>query len=327
MLSLTCAISEYEHVRDLETRRVRPESIELNFIGLPVEEVFFRSLRFGEFDVSEMSMGRYSALVDAGDCPFVAIPVFPSRVFRHSSIYVRGDSDLRSPKQLTGARIGIPEWAQTAGIYVRGMLATEFDLHPNDVNWIQAGIDEPGREEEVRLRLPDGIRIERVADRTLSEMLRAGYLDAIISAHPPSGFKRSDGSVRTLFEDCDELERRYWKETKIFPIMHAIVLKKETFERNRWIAMNLLNAFHEAKNRSLARAKELTASRFPFPLSGSFVKDVVTQFGEDFWPYGVEKNRKTLTEFLGYAHAQGVTSRRLAIEDLFPAEVLASFKI
>jgi 4,5-dihydroxyphthalate decarboxylase len=327
VISLTCAISEYDHVRDLESGRVKPEGIALSLINLPVEEIFFRSIRFGEFDLSEMSMGRYAALLSAGTCPFVAIPVFPSRAFRHSAIYVRSDSKIRQPKDLSGGRIGIPEWAQTAGIYVRGMLEAEYGLSIRDVEWVQGGLYQTGREEEVVVQLPNGVRLRRAEDRTLSDMLDSGDLDAVMSAHPPAGFARNDGSIRTLFENCGEVESRYFEKTGIFPIMHTIVIKRDVFERDRWIAMNLLKAFILAKDRSLTRAREMTASRFPFPQSAEFVRSTVATFGNDFWPYGIERNRTTLEAFLNYAFLQGVTSRPLRIEELFPAEVLVSFKI
>ena len=227
MLSLSCAIGEYEHVRALETGRVKVEGASLNFVRLPVEEVFFRTIRFNEFDLSEMSMGRYAAMVSEGTNSYLAIPVFPSRMFRHSAIYIRTDGPVREPRDLCGARVGIPEWAQTAGIYVRGLLADTFDVDPESIDWVQGGLQQIGREEEVTLHLPKGIRVRKAETRTLNDMLLSGDLDALISAHPPESFKQGHPSVRCLFGNVSEEEKAYWKMTGIFPIMHTIVVKKD----------------------------------------------------------------------------------------------------
>lgn len=327
MLSLTCGISEYDHVRDLASGRVRAEGIELSILNMPVEEVFFRALRFREFDVCEMSMGRYVALVSQGDCPFVAIPVFPSRMFRHSSLYVRRNGAVREPGDLKGKRIGIPEWAQTAGIYTRGMLADQFGVALVDVEWVQAGIYDTGREEEVVVRPPADVSLTRVADRTLDDMLLSGEIDAVLSAHPPRCAERSDPRVQRLFEDFMSVEQRYWRDTGVFPIMHTILLSREVYEKDRWIAMNLLEAFTTAKERSMARARDVTAARFPVPWLFEYVRRTAETFGEDYWPYGIDPNRTTLSTFLQYAYQQGITKDQLAPDDLFAPEVRARYKV
>jgi 4,5-dihydroxyphthalate decarboxylase len=327
MISLTCAISDYEHVRDLESGRVRTEGFDLNLVSMPVEEIFYRMIRHREFDLSEMSMGRFAALASRQDCPFVAIPVFPSRMFRHSAIYVRGDCQIRDPKQLKGRRIGIPEWAQTAGIYVRGILSDQFGVAISDIEWFQGGLEQPGRDEEVHFRLPEGVKLTPVKDRTINDMLSAGDLDALISAHPPLSFKQKNPTARLLFENVGDIERRYWRETGIFPIMHVVVLRRDVYAAHPWVVMNLFKAFTEAKDRSLARAKEKTASRLPIPGLADVIGRICSDFGEDFWPYGIGPNRKTLDAFLGYANQQGVTARRLQVDELFPPEAGSEFKI
>jgi len=277
--------------------------------------------------LSEMSMGRYIAMLSSGECPFVALPIFPSRMFRHSSIYIRVDGSVKLPSDLKGKRIGIPEWAQTAGIYTRGMLASQFGLALGDVEWVQAGIHETGREEEVVVHPPAGVMLTRITDRTLNDMILSGEIDALMSAHPPHCVERGDPSVGRLFEDFETYERSYWQETGVFPIMHTILLRKDVFERNRWIAMNLLKAFNEAKQRSFERLSEVTASRIPLPWSFLRMQQAKEQYGDDFWPYGVEKNRQTLSAFLKFAFEQGVATRLMTPEDLFPPEVQARFKI
>ena len=327
MLSLTCAISEYDHVRDVASGRVQAEGIALSCFSMPVEEIFFRMLRHREFDIAEMSMGRYASIVSRDDCPFVAIPVFPSRMFRHSSIYVKSDGRICEPRDLKGKRIGVPEWAQTAGIYTRGILGQQFGIGLGDVEWVQAGIHETGREEEVTVSPPAGVTIVRYLDRTLNDMLLNGEIDAMMSAHPPPSFERGDPNVCRLFVNFMDVERSYWRDTRIFPIMHTVVLKRDIFERNRWIAMNLLKAFEEAKDRSMERLSEATAARVPLPWAFEHVRRVKEEFGDDFWSYGIEPNRTTLSAFLGFAFEQGVTQRLVSPEELFPPEVQTRFRI
>lgn len=326
-LPLTLAIGDYDHVRDLASGRVAAEGIELSCLSLPVEEIFFRFLRFREWDLSELSMGRYVSLLSQGDASFVAIPVFPSRMFRHSAIYVRRDAQIGTPGDLAGRRIGVPEWAQTAGIYVRGLLQHEFGLDLRAIEWVQAGIREPGREEEVAVALPPGIRLTRYADRTLEEMLLAGDLDAVISAHPPPSIGAGDSRVVRLFENPIEIETAYWRKTGVFPIMHTVAMRREIFERHPWTAMNLLKAFEAAKRLSIGRALEATASRFPIPWSAEHARRAQREMGEDYWPYGVAANRATLEAFLRYAAEQGVCHRPVTVDELFPREVQAHFKI
>jgi 4,5-dihydroxyphthalate decarboxylase len=327
MLSLTCAIGEYDHVRDLASGRVRAEGIELSILNMPVEEVFFRALRFREFDICEMSMGRYASLLSRDDCPFVAIPVFPSRMFRHSSLYVRSNGTVREPADLKGKRIGIPEWAQTAGIYTRGMLADQFGVALAEVEWVQAGIHEAGREEEVVVHPPADVTLTRVADRTLNDMLLSGEIDAMMSAHPPRCFESGDPRVRRLFEDFMAVEYRYWQDTGVFPIMHTILLGREVYEKHRWIAMNLFEAFTAAKERSMARLRDATAARCAVPWLFEHIRRIEETFGEDYWPYGIAANRTTLLTFLKYAYQQGVTKDQLAPDDLFAPEVRARYKV
>lgn len=327
MLSLTCAISEYDHVRDLASGRVRAEGISLRLLDMPVEEAFYRMIRFEEFDLSEMSMGRYVSMVSTGDDRFVAIPAFPSRMFRHSSIYVRKDRGIEAPADLAGRTIGVPEWAQTAGIYTRGILAHHHGVRLETIHWVQAGIHQAGREEEVSVQLPEGFRLTRERDKTLNDMLASGELDGVMSAHPPHCAEDGNGPVGRLFANFQAAEHDFWRETGIFPIMHTIVLRRAVFERHRWIAANLLEAFTQAKERSIARLKEVTAARFPLPWSFEYFRQTAEAFGEDYWAYGVEPNLTTLNAFLHYACEQGVAARPLTVEDLFPAEVRSRFRI
>jgi 4,5-dihydroxyphthalate decarboxylase len=313
-LPLTLAINPYEHARDLA-----PKGIDLTVLELPIEEIFYRFARFREFDASEMSFGKTVALASELAADIVPIPVFPSRVFRHSAIYIAGKSGIRSPKDLEGRKVGIPEWAQTAGIYARGLLAHEYGVDLASIQWHQAGVREAGRVEKVQLNLPAGVRVTPVPDRSLSQMLASGELDAVISARDPGGTR--------LFPDYVELEREYFRKTGIFPIMHVIVLRREVYERDRWIAMNLFRGFEEAKKRSTARLVDIGLSQVPLPWVAEHARRWRELAGEDYWPYGIEANRRTLEPFLQYAYEQGVAKRRLEPEELFAPETRESFKI
>src|SRR5215470_11141346 len=327
LLPLTLAISEYDHVRDLVSGRVKPEGIELRALVLPIEEIFYRFTLHREWDVSEMAMGKYVALRSQGDTSLSAIPVFPSRMFRHSSIYVRSDGPVKAPADLKGRRVGVPEWAQTAAIYSRGLLVHQYGLNLADIAWVQAGVNEPGRTEKVALNLPAGVTVERPAEKTLNGMLLAGELDAVMTAHAPAAFEAGDPRVARLFPDFMPVELAYWRETGIFPIMHCVAIETRVLEAHPWVAMNLLTAFEAAKRRSVARAFEATASRFPIPWSHERASLAAPLFDYEYWPYGIEPNRATLEAFLSYAHEQGVCHRRLTPEELFPPEVASSFKV
>jgi 4,5-dihydroxyphthalate decarboxylase len=326
-IQLSLAISYYDHVGDLLRGRVRAEGISLTVLELPLEEVFFRTVHFAEFDVAEFSMGKYVSLVAAGDPPYVAIPVFPSRIFRQSAFYVATRAGIREAKDLAGRRVGIPEWAQTASIYARAYLQHQCGVPLRDVRWVQAGVNQAGRAEKVDLNLPEGVAIERVRDRSLNEMLLAGDLDAIVSAREPDAFVAADARIARLWPDTQALEEKYYRETGIFPIMHAILIKKTTLDRHPWIAMNLFTAFEQAKANAQRHLGRAVTSRVPFPGAYHAVAAAQRVFGQDPWPYGIEPNRRTLDAFLQFAHEQGVTRRRVQVEELFPRELSAFVKV
>jgi 4,5-dihydroxyphthalate decarboxylase len=326
-LPLTLAISHYDHVTDLVNGRVPVEGVDLTCLGLQIEEIFFRTFNYRDFDVAEVSMAKYTSLVSQGDAPFVAIPVFPSRVPRHSSIYVRRDGPVKQPSDLAGRKVGIPEWAQTAAVYSRGLLAHQYGVDLTSIQWVQAGVDQPGRAEKVKLKLPPGIKYSPAPAKSLSAMLVAGEIDAALSAHAPACFEQRHPNIRRLFEDYLDIEQRYVKDTGIFPIMHTVAIKREIVERHPWVAMNLFKAFEQAKLRSVERALNSTSSTLPIPWGYELARRMQSIVGEELMPYGIDANRTTLEAFLQYAHEQGVTHRKLAPEDLFPPQVQKNFKV
>jgi 4,5-dihydroxyphthalate decarboxylase len=326
-IQLSIAISDYDHVRDLVSGRVRAEGIHLIPMELPVEEIFFRMFSFTEWDIAEFSMAKYVSLIGTGTAPFRAIPVFPSRVFRQSAFYVATGSSIRSPKDLAGKRVGIPEWAQTAGIYARAFLQHQCGVHLADIHWVQAGVNQAGRSEKVTLSLPSGVKIEQVRDRSLNELLLAGDLDGIISAREPTAFLARDPKIARLWPDYRSIEESYYRDTGVFPIMHVIVIKNEVLSRHPWIAMNLFRAFSDAKTNSLKRLSSIVNSSVAIPWMHQAYDHAKNIVGEDFWPYGIEGNQRTLEAFLQYCKEQGVTQRTVSIEELFPRELSRTFSV
>lgn len=323
---LTLAISDYDHVRDLTRGAVRPEGIDLTCLDLPIEEIFFRFINYREWHLSEMSFAKYLSLRASGDSSLSAIPVFPSRVCRHSSVFVRPDGPS-SPKELAGARIGLPEWSQTAAVYSRSLLVHEWGIPLSEVEWFQAGVNQPGRTEKVRLHLPEGVRLRQVPDRCLDEMLHAGDIDAMFSAHPPDSFVSGDPGIVRLFPDFEEVEREYVSRTGIFPIMHVLAIRSDVLDEHPWVATNMMTAFEEAKRRSEARLEEMTASRVPMPWTATRVAELRTLLGGQLWPYGMEPNRTTLEAFARFGHEQGVAARLVDVRELFAPQTLAAYRV
>ena len=242
-------------------------------------------------------------------------------MLRHSAFYVRRDRKITRPEDLEGKTVGIPEWAQTAGIFARGMLAETYGVDLEKIRWVQAGVDQAGRVEKVDVKLPKGIRYEQRPDASLSSLLTSGDIDAAISARVPGAFAAGGDKIARLFPTYQDDDLRYFEQTKIFPIMHVLVLRRAAHERYPWLAKNLFKAFEAAKHRSLERVRDITASRIPLPGVAALAETLAKTFGEDPFPYGIEGNRPTLDAFCRFAHAQGLTARLLVPDDLFPPQV------
>ena len=328
-LQLSMATGHYDHLADLVSGRVRPEGIELQALHLPIEEIFFRTFSFAEWDISEFSSAKYVSIIGSagGDSRFTAIPVFPSRVFRQSGFYIATASGIRTAQDLTGRRVGIPEWTQTAGIYARAYLQHQCGVPLAGIRWVQGGVNEAGRTEKVSLTLAPGVGIEHIPDRALNDMLLAGDLDAIISAREPASFVAGDPRIARLWPDYRAIEEAYFRDTGIFPIMHLMVLKRDVVARYPWLAMNLLQAFEQAKANSLQRLSTIVNSPIAIPWSYHALRSAQEVFGSDLCPYGIEPNRRTLEAFLQYCHEQGVTHRLVPIDELFPPEVSKVAKV
>ncbi|MEY4879324.1 MAG: hypothetical protein RJB62_793 [Pseudomonadota bacterium] len=326
-LPLTVAMPDYDHTRDLVLGRVVPEGIDLTCLTLPVEEIFYRFLIHREWDASEISFAKYCSMRAKGDDSLIGLPIFPARIFRQSSLFTRRDGAVREMSDLAGKRVGLPEWAQTAAVYSRGLLQERYGVALTSIEWVQAGTNEAGRVEKATLNLPLGINLTRISDRSLNQMLLSGEIDAMFSARPPVAFTSGHPNVRRLFENFIEVESEYYRETGIFPIMHAFAIKREILEKNPWVARNLLTAFEEAKRRSIERAMDGTVPMFPIPWCFEHARSGRELLGQDYFPYGVEPNRKTLEAFLRWAFEQGVCSRHLKVEDIFPAQMFGEHKV
>lgn len=328
LLPLSLACWNYDRTEALANGSVRPEGIDLNFQALEVEETFFRMLRHREFDAAELSMSSYCVTLARDNPPFVAIPVFPSRLFRHSCIFVSAKSGIERPEDLAGKRIGVPEYQMTAPVWIRGILQDEYGVDPASVTYFTGGEEQPGREEKLKLDLPEKFRLERIGpEKTLSRMLADGEIDALHTARTPSTFYSEPGAVRRLFPDFVPVEKDYYARTGIFPIMHVVALRREVYEANRWIAQSLFKAFCEAQRRLYDELLVTASLKTMLPWQIAAVEETVALFGEDWWPYGFSRNRAAIDTFLRYHHEQGLSSRRLQPEELFAEETFESFLI
>jgi len=319
---------DYDRTRALMEDRVLIDGIELNYLNLPVEETFFRMLRHHEFDVAEISLSSYTVSLFKENPPFIAIPVFPSRFFRHSCIYVNRDSGIREPKDLIGKRVGSPEYQMTAPVWIRGILSDEYGVAVSSARYFTGGEEEPGRPEKLALSLPPEISVEPIAEtQTLSRAIESGEIDALYTARMPSTYRNGGGRVRRLFEDYHAVERDYYDRTKIFPIMHTVAIRREIYAAHPWVAQSLLKAFAEAQKEVYRSLEETAALKFMLPWLHDHVEQTQRTMGKDFWPYGLAPNVNVLATFLRYHHEQGLSKRQLSPRDLFARETLESFKI
>jgi 4,5-dihydroxyphthalate decarboxylase len=327
-LRLTMACWNYDRTRGLMDGRVPIEGVELNYLNLPVEETFFRMMRHREFDAAEMSLSSYTISLFQENPPFIAIPVFPSRSFRHSGIFIHSGSGIREPKDLIGKRVGNPEFQLTAVVWIRGILADEYGVPVSSVRYFTGGLEDPGRIEKASVALPPEIKIQPIPeDKSLSKMLEAGEIDAVYAPRAPSTLYNGSGKVRRLFPDYQTVEREYYLKTKIFPLMHVIAIRREVYEKNRWLAQSLFKAFVAAQRELYEDMHQVAALKCMLPWLIAHVEETERLMGRDFWPYGYAPNVHPLRTFLRYSYEQGLSKRQLEPNELFAPESLESFKI
>jgi 4,5-dihydroxyphthalate decarboxylase len=324
-LPLTLACGEYDRTIALALGDVRPNGIDLTYLRLPVEETFWRMTRHHEFDAAEMSMSSYLLRRSRGDDAVIAIPVFTSRFFRHSCLFVHADSGIERPEDLKGKRIGVPEYQMTAAVWIRGFLDDDYGVKPTDLTWYRGGLEQPGRVEKLTIDIPDLDLRSIGEDQTLSAMLAAGELDALMGARAPSSF---DGvRVKRIFPDFRTVEADYFRRTGIFPIMHTVVIRRDLLDRQPWVARSLYDAFSAAKDHAMAQIGNSVALHATLPWLIAEVEETRALLGDDFWPYGVEPNRETLEALARYSHEQGLAARRVPIEELFAPSTLDEYRI
>lgn len=327
-LRLTFACGDYDRTRALDEGTIRPDGIDLNYLRLPVEETFFRMMRHREFEVAEMSLSSYVISLRSDPSPFVALPVFTSRMFRHGGIYCNADAGISGPEDLRGKVVGSPEYQLTACVWIRGILADRHGVPVDSVRYRTGGQETPGRIEKAGLDLGGRVDLAPIgAGKTLSSMLAEGEIDALYSPRIPAPFAAGDPRVRRVFPDTVAAEKEYYSATGIFPTMHVVVVRRDVYDRNPWVAQSLTKALHLAKREAMANLYDSSALRFMLPWMNQDLEQAKALMGEDYWSYGLEANTETLATFLRYHHEQGLSRRLYEPAELFAPESTEAFVI
>jgi 4,5-dihydroxyphthalate decarboxylase len=321
-LKLTLACWDYDRTRPLMDGRVQPDGIELDIKVLRPRQTFQRMLDDKEFHVSELSLASYTALKGRGDCPFVAIPVALSRIFRHSCIYVREGAAIKKPEDLRGRRVGTSQYSSTALVYMRGMLLHDYGVKPEDMHWFMGGLNTFTEQPLIPLNLPKAVKLEFLsAGQTLEKMFAAGELDALLSIYLPTIFLQGSPQITRMFPNFKQVEQDYYRRTRIFPIMHTVVVRDDVHRENPWAAASLYKAFVQARDLAVDGLYDTDALRVALPFLLDHVEETWRVFGKDFWAYGVELNRPTWSAIGQYIHEQGLSPKPVTPEDLFTVKV------
>ena len=327
-LRLSVAMGNYDRTRPLFDGDVAIDGVDPIYMLLAPEEMFFRAFRDGAFDVSELSLSSFALKCAKGVNPYVGVPIFPSRAFRHTSLYIRTDRDIHGPADLKERRLGTPEYQLTACVWARALLEDEYGVKPSDITWVRGGMEHPGRPEKIPLGLSRDIRIEDAPEGvTLSQLLELGAIDGLVGPRAPACFERGDPRVGWLFSDPVHSATEYFRKTRIFPIMHILGVRRELAEQHPWLPMALFKAFAAAKALALARLVDTSATKVTLPFVEEQLRNARALMGADFWSYGVEPNRHVIDRFLHHHHAQGLSPRRLQVEELFHSSTLESHRI
>ena len=326
-LSLSVAIGEYDRTRALIDGSVSIDGVDPVYMPLVPEEIFFRAFRAAEFDICELSLSSYAIKTAQGDCPYIAVPAFVSRAFRHNAVYVRTDR-IKKPADLKGKKVGVPEYQLTANVWARAFLDDDYGVKPADIHWIRGGIAQPGRPEKLTVKLPAGVRLDNAPEgATISALLEAGEIDGFIAPRPPSLIEKGHPHIGWLFPDPVAAAKDYFKRTGLFPIMHVLGIRRALAEQHPWLPGAVLKAFEQAKQLAVEELADTTVAKVTLPFVEEMLRDARAFMGEDFWSYGVAPNRKVLDYFLGQHHAQGLSSRRLSVDELFHPATYETFKV
>jgi 4,5-dihydroxyphthalate decarboxylase len=327
-LQLSIAVGDYDRVRPLIDGTVAIDGVAPVPMILGPEEIFFRAFRHAEFDIAELSLSSFTLRTARGDNPYLGVPVFPSRSFRHSGVYIRTDRGIRAPADLKGRRVGLAEYQLTANVWVRAFLDDDFGVAPAAIEWVRGGVEEPGRPEKIPVSLPpDVVLHDAPAGRSLSEMLLAGETDAVIGPRAPSALATGKGAVGWLFADPRAAAIENYRRTRIFPIMHVIGVRRTLVDRHPWLPAAVLKAFEQAKAAAWDKLADPSASKVMLPFIDQLLVEAQGLLGPDPWPYGVDANRQCLEYFLDQHHKPGLSARRVALAELFPPSTLEAARI
>jgi 4,5-dihydroxyphthalate decarboxylase len=326
-LNLSVAVRDYDRTRPLSDEMVQIDGVDPVFMALDPEEIFFRAFRHAEFDICELSLSSFTVKTAQGDCPYVGVPAFVSRTFRHTAIYVRTDR-IKKPADLKGKKVGVPEYQLTANVWARAILEDDHGVKPSDIHWVRGGLIEAGRLEKISITLPADVKLENAPQgRTLSGMLETGEIDAFIGPRVPAPFERRDPNVGWLFADPVAAAKDYYKRTGIFPIMHLIGVRRELAEQHPWLPAAVFKAFERSKAIALEKLNDTSSTKVTLPFVEERLMEARALMGEDFWPYGIDANRKTLETFLRHHHSQGLSPRLVKVEELFHPGTLETYKL
>ncbi len=326
-LQLSIAMGDYDRTRALLDGSVQIDGVDPVCMLLSPEETFFRAFRGVEFDISELSFSSYLVKASKGESPYIAVPVFLSRAFRHTSIWVRKDR-IKKPEDLKGKRIGVPEYQLTANVWARAILQDDFGVSPADIKWVRGGIDTPGRPEKIKLQLPADVQLENAPEgMTISDMLDRGEIDGFIAPRPPSGAALCNPNVGWLFDDPTATAKDYYRRTGVFPIMHVVGVKKELAQRHPWLPGAVLKAFTQAKAVALEKLADTSATKVTLPFVEEQLKAARDAMGNDYWAYGVAASRRTLETFVRHHFAQGLSSRLMSVDEIFHPATYESYSI
>jgi 4,5-dihydroxyphthalate decarboxylase len=326
-LELSVAVGDYDRTRALIDGGVAIDGVDPIYMTLGPEEIFFRAFRAAEFDICELSLSSYTVKTAQNNCPYIAVPAFVSRAFRHTAIYVRTDR-VKKPEDLKGRKVGLPEYQLTANVWARALLEDDYGVKPSDIHWIRGGIEEAGRPEKLAIKLPPGVRLDNAPDgATISGLLEAGEIDGFIAPRPPTLVEKGHPNIGWLFSDPVAVAKDYYKRTGLFPIMHVVGIRRTLAEKHPWLPGAVFKAFEQAKAVGMEKLSDTSATKVTLPFVEEALRNARALMGEDYWSYGVEKNRKVLDYFLAQHHVQGLSSRRVAVDELFHPGTYEAFKL
>ncbi|MGF6870644.1 ABC transporter substrate-binding protein [Paraburkholderia sp. MM5477-R1] len=327
-LQLSVAVGPYDRMRPLVDGEVQIEGVDPTFMLQEPEEIFFRAFRHADYDICELSLSSYSVKTANGTSPYIAVPVFPSRAFRHTSVYVNANVGINSPEDLKGKRIGVPEYQLTANVWVRLFLEEEYGVKASDIHWIRGGYEDPTRVEKIILNLPADVKLENAPEgKTISGMLEAGEIDALIGPRAPSYFDLGSPNVKYLFDDPQASAADWYRRTKLFPIMHTLGIRRTLVDQHPWLPMSVMKAFEQSKALALHRLTDTSATKVTLPFIENQLRAARQLMGDDFWSYGFAANENTVNRFLKRHHEEGLSSRQLDAKELFHPSSVESFSI